>query len=194
MNWLAHLLLADPTPIDRVASLIPDLLPMQQWRELAPPFQAGIERHRQIDIYTDKHSLFQRSRSRLQSPYRRYGAVYIDLFYDHFLTIHWQQFAKQDFNEFLAGVYAAFDECRDQLPSDANRVLQRMKLSGWLETYGDIDGLRQTLERMSHRLKRPFELAAGIVQLEANYQALQQDFHEFFPELIRHLNIEHLRR
>ena len=188
MNWLAHLLLADPQPAHRVGSLLPDLLPIAQLRELPPSFQAGIERHRQIDAFTDKHPLFRRSVARLQPPYRRYGAVLVDIFYDHLLTAHWRQFARVDLGEFTREVYAAFDECRDHLPNHAYRILNQMRVSGWLESYGDVDGIRLTLARMSRRLRRPFDLAGGTDQLEAYYSGLRADFLEFFPAIARQFN------
>jgi acyl carrier protein phosphodiesterase len=192
VNWLAHLLLAEPTAVDRVASLIPDLLPMTQWRELAPPFQIGIERHRQVDSFTDKHPIFRRSVARIESPYRRFGAVYIDVFYDHMLTVHWQYYAQCELNEFIEHVYASFDECRDHLPSDTNRVLRLMRAGAWLTSYGDLEGITTTLQRMSHRLRRPFDLAGGVAQLEQHYADLQQDFHEFFPELMQQFSVNNI--
>jgi acyl carrier protein phosphodiesterase len=194
MNWLAHLFLAEPTSIDRVASLIPDLMPMTHWRELPAPFQPGIERHRQVDAFTDRHPIFRRSVARLQPPFRRFGAVYTDVFYDHMLTVHWQHYTAIDLDEFIDQVYASFNECRDHLPSDTSRLLQRMRLGAWLQSYGDMPGIRLTLERMSHRLRRPFDLAAGVDQLETHYVDLQQDFHEFFPELLQQFNIQLLHR
>jgi len=184
MNWLAHLALSDPTPTFRVGSLLPDLLPIAELRALPAPFQDGIAQHRQIDAFTDSHPAFKRSVARLQPPYRRYGRVLMDIFYDHLLTQRWNEYSNVDLQDFLADAYAAFDECRDHVPSNAYAVLRRMRTGNWLGSYGDIAGVHLTLQRMSQRLRRPFDLAGGTVELQRNYDALHQDFAEFFPQAI----------
>ncbi len=190
MNWLAHLLLAEPTPAFRVGSLLPDLLPITQLRDLPEPFQQGIARHRQIDAFTDKHPVFRRSVTRMQPPFRRYGAVLTDIFYDHMLTVHWHRYTDVSLRDFTNDVYAAFDECRDHIPSASYQVLRRMRAGVWLESYGDVDGVRITLQRMSARLRRPFDLAAATVELEAHYDALRDDFLEFFPQAMAQFNAQ----
>ena len=86
--------------------------------------------------------------------------------------------------DFLTDTYAAFDECRDHIPSNAYAMLRRMRAGGWLSSYGDVEGVRTTLQRMSQRLRRPFDLAAATAELERNYDALHQDFAEFFPQAV----------
>jgi len=184
MNWLAHLVLSDPAPMFRVGSLLPDLLPIADLRELPTPFLEGVQRHRQIDAFTDAHPAFKRSVARMQPPYRRYGGVLVDIFYDHLLTRQWNDYSATALPDFLTDTYAAFDECRDHIPSNAYAILRRMRAGGWLNSYGDIEGVRTTLQRMSQRLRRPFDLAAATTELERNYDALHQDFAEFFPQAL----------
>jgi acyl carrier protein phosphodiesterase len=184
MNWLAHLRLSNPDPMFRVGSLLPDLLPIADLRQLPAPFQDGIVRHRQLDAFTDSHPIFKRSVARLNPPYRRYGGVLTDIFYDHLLTQHWAEYSPIALPEFLAEAYASFDECRDHIPTDAYALLRRMRTGNWLSSYGDIEGVHVTLQRMSLRLRRPFDLGGATVELERNYEALHQDFTEFFPQAL----------
>jgi acyl carrier protein phosphodiesterase len=182
MNWLAHLRLSDPDPMFRVGSLLPDLLPIADLRQLPAPFQEGITRHRQLDAFTDSHPAFKRSVARLNAPYRRYGGVLVDIFYDHLLTQRWTEYSDTPLPDFLTDAYAAFDECRDHIPSNAYALLRRMRSGNWLNSYGDIEGVRITLQRMSQRLRRPFDLGSATVELERLHESLHEDFAEFFPQ------------
>jgi acyl carrier protein phosphodiesterase len=166
----------------RVGSLLPDLLPIAELRQLPAPFQGGITRHRQLDGFTDSHPVFKRSVARLNAPYRRYGGVLVDIFYDHLLTQRWAEYSDTPLPEFLTDAYAAFDECRDHIPSNAYSLLRRMRAGNWLNSYGDIDGVRVTLQRMSQRLRRPFDLGSATVELERLHESLHEDFAEFFPQ------------
>jgi len=175
----------------RVGSLLPDLLPSAELRAMPPPFQEGIARHRQIDAFTDSHPAFKRSVARLQPPYRRYGGVLMDIFYDHLLTRRWSEYSNVDLQTFLTDAYGAFDECRDHIPSNAYVVLRRMRAGNWLGSYGEIEGVRITLQRMSQRLRKPFDLAGGTVELQRNYDALHQDFADFFPQAMARFGVPH---
>src|SRR5688572_8345575 len=93
MNWLAHLLLAEPTPQFRLGAILPDLVSMQVLAGLPPDFQRGIRQHRQVDAYTDSHAIFRRSVQRLDPPFRRFGGILVDIFYDHFIARDWQSFS-----------------------------------------------------------------------------------------------------
>jgi acyl carrier protein phosphodiesterase len=43
--------------------------------------------------------------------------------------------------------------------------------------------MEQVITAMSRRLSRPEGLVGGAVELERLYQPLQQDFHDFYPQL-----------
>ncbi len=183
MNWLAHVLLSEPTPGFRIGNLLPDLLGATELAALPSGFQRGITCHRDIDAFTDKHSVFRRSVSRVSAKHRRFTPILIDVFYDHFLSVTWKQHCPEPLDEFLTEVYSSFDTLRDHLSPTVLGHLHRMREENWLGSYQDIAGIRLTLERISRRFRRRVELGEAVVELERNYTALNADFREFFPEL-----------
>jgi len=183
MNWLAHLVLSEPVPAFRVGNVLADILPITEIRQLPEAFQTGVVRHRAIDSFTDKHPVFRQSIARLDSHYRRYGGVIMDIFYDHLLTARWHEHSDISLDEFVAQFHADVDTCRREIPTGAYRIFQRMRTGEWLTTYGDIEGVRLTLKRISMRLKRPFDLASAADELEQHYATLDQDFADFFPQI-----------
>jgi acyl carrier protein phosphodiesterase len=183
MNWLAHLLLSEPTSAVRLGGILPDLVATSRLGALPPDFQRGIKRHHQIDAYTDSHALFRRSVRRLHPPYRRFGGILVDIFYDHFLARNWPSFSMQALPDFVAEVYASFESHRQVIPEDVYALLQKMQAGNWLCSYGDIPGVTEVLRRIGRRFRRPCDLTPAISILEHDYQEFQNDFTEFFPEL-----------
>lgn len=187
MNWLAHLLLSEPTPEFRLGSILPDLIPTPLLAQLPLEFQGGIRRHRLIDAYTDSHPVVRRSIQRFEPPLRRFGGIVVDVFYDHFLSRDWVSFSDVPLLQFTAAVYATFPPARSYLPSDVNFRLGQMAAYDWLSSYGEVSGVALTLQRISGRLRRPVDLAPAIEVLERNYGSFHADFTAFFPELCSHV-------
>lgn len=188
MNWLAHLLLSEDDAAFRLGNILPDMLRDRVLETLSPRFQLGILRHKKTDSFTDSHALVKRSIGRIEPPFRRFGGVLIDVFYDHFLTTNWEIYSEIPLQNLVAEFYASFDRFRDEVPPDVFVALERMREQNWLRSYGDLTGIETTLHRISFRLKRPFDLHLGVRELERNYDELNADFNEFFPQLAAHVS------
>jgi acyl carrier protein phosphodiesterase len=186
MNWLAHLVLSERIPEFRVGNVLADILPIGELRVLPPAFQMGIVRHRAIDAFTDTHAIFKQSVGRLDPRYRRYGAVIMDVFYDHFLSESWHNWTPEPLDAFVAAFQRDIEISRREIPPGAYTILQRMVLNRWLTTNVSIDGVRQTLDRISKRLRRPFDLGAAASELVQHHDFLATDFAAFFPQIRSH--------
>src|SRR5262245_27969290 len=101
MNWLAHLLLSEPTSAFRIGSLLPDFVRPPLLAGLPIDFQRGIECHRRIDAFTDAHPIVRRSVGRFVPPYRRFAGILVDVFYDHFLARDWTAHASIPLTDFV---------------------------------------------------------------------------------------------
>lgn len=187
MNWLAHFLLADPSPAFRVGSVLPDFAPAVVLAALPPAFQAGIAQHRQVDLFTDAHPVVRESMRRFPPPFRRFGGILTDVFYDHLLTRQWASYSAVPLPAFAAQVYTAIEECRQDLSPELYARLVRLRQADLLCVYGELAGIARVLAGIGGRLRRPFDLAAALPILEAQYEALQDDFSRFFPELRAHV-------
>ena len=66
VNYLAHLLLTEPTPEGLVGALLGDRVKGTIDPDLAPGIRRAIALHRRIDSYTDAHPVHRRSRSRFE--------------------------------------------------------------------------------------------------------------------------------
>lgn len=127
MNWLAHFLLAAPSPAFRVGSVLPDFSPAAVLATLPPAFQPGIAQHQQVDLFTDAHPVVRSGMRRFPPPFRRFGGILTDVFYDHFLTRNWADHTPVPLPAFAAQVYAAIEVCRTDLPPEIYARLARLR-------------------------------------------------------------------
>ncbi len=172
-----------------MGNLLPDLVSAAQLAGLPESFQKGIRRHRKIDRFTDAHPRVRACVSKFPKPYRRYGAILADVYFDYFLARDWAKYSAVGLPHFIHEVYGDIEICLPHVPSEAGRHLDLMRRADWLGSYDTIPGIRQILERMSRRFRRPVDLAASVPVFEEHQSSLSENFHAFFPELMEHLRI-----
>lgn len=189
MNWLAHLYLSEDNPEFRVGNLLPDLASAAKFAGLPESFQRGIRCHREIDRFTDAHPRFKSCVTRFPKPYRRYGGVLTDVYFDHFLARDWSKYSTVPLPDFITEVHLDIERCLPEIPPDVTSHLRRMLAENWLGSYHTLAGITAILQRVSRRLRRSFDLSASLPIFEAYESAFADDFQAFFPELMEHLRI-----
>jgi acyl carrier protein phosphodiesterase len=191
MNWLAHLLLSEPNVESRLGNLLADIVKGTARQELNSHIQRGIACHLVIDKFTDSHLVVQRSKQRINSSYRRFAGVLVDVFYDHFLAKNWLQYSHISLDEFTAEIYKSFQAYQGQIPPLVREVISRVAAEDWLGSYRNVSGVENGLLRISRRLSRRrnkiLSLTPAISELIIHYDALEYDFQEFFPQLFFHV-------
>jgi len=188
MNYLAHLALAPETDAARVGNLLGDFVKgtEQSLRKLYPAeLVDGIMLHRAIDKYTDKHPAFLASKQLLAPERRRYAGVVIDLIYDHFLSIHWDDFYDQPLGDFVEEMYATIDQNKEWQLGTLEEAFPYMKSQNWLASYGTIDGINTTFRRVSNRSKFTTPIKDTHLDLEEHYSAFEAHFHQIYHDLIK---------
>lgn len=184
MNFLAHLYLSGDNPKIMVGNFIADFV---KGREALASYENGIafgiELHRSIDAYTDRHPVVKRSKKRLSAKYRHYSAVIVDMFYDHFLANRWEEFHATPLEIYSRSSYRLLEEHKHLLPDRVRGMLPYMIRGNWLLGYGTIEGIGQALTGMAHRTPYESRMEEAADDLRANYTDFGNDFTNFFPEL-----------
>ncbi len=190
MNWLAHLLLSEPDVESRLGNLLADLVKGTQRQNLNANIQRGMECHRLVDAFTDSHACVQRSKQRINSEYRRFAGIFVDIFYDHFLAKNWHAYSPNPLEKFTAEIYESFKTYPGKLPLAVSQLISQMADEDWLGQYRSVTGVENAAARLSKRLSmrfnKPWRLDA-VGELIANYSDLENDFVEFFPELLEYV-------
>jgi acyl carrier protein phosphodiesterase len=140
-----------------------------------------------IDHFTDAHPATEAIRTLYAKHFRHLGGVLADVTYDHFLAAQWSRFHDGELVPFTEHIYATLEENAALCPDLLQECLPRMRQQNWLASYADLDGVAETLRRMSHRLSSKPKMQDAVVILDAHYAELKAHFEEFFPQLQAHV-------
>lgn len=191
MNLLAHAFLAGDDREALLGNLLADFIKGSDRAGLSPGLLRGMAQHQAIDAFTDSHPVTHRCRARIEAPYRRYGGILVDIFYDHFLSREWANYSPLALPDFTRRVYACIEEQAGALPPPTPDIIGFMKDQDLLASYADLPGVELALtrvaRRLSKRLGKTVEMAGGVGELERSYEAFAEDFREFFPQLQGHM-------
>jgi acyl carrier protein phosphodiesterase len=192
VNYLAHCFLAEATPESLIGSLAPDFNRAGAYEPTHPAIRTAMTEHLAIDTFTDAHPATAAVRSLYEKQFRHLGGVLADVTYDHFLAIHWPRFHSVELSAYTETIYRTLDEHRLRCPVLLQDCLPRMREQNWLASYRTLEGVAETLRRMSQRLSRKPSMEDAVMILEDHYDELEQKFEMFFPELQRF--VQDLRR
>jgi acyl carrier protein phosphodiesterase len=184
MNFLAHLYLSGDDPEIMVGNFIGDFVRGRNLHEqFKPKIALGIELHRQIDEFTDRHAVVLESKKRLRAKYRHYAPVIIDVFYDHFLAVHWPSFHAQPLSDFATFAYLQLENHQPMLPARVLQMMPYMIRGNWLVNYAKTEGIHRALTGMSRRTPYDSKMDEAVHDLEKYYTEFENEFTIFFPEL-----------
>jgi len=187
MNFLAHLYLAEANPESRMGNLLGDFVKGNPWDDrFEPVIWKGIMEHRHIDAFTDAHPVWQKSRALLGPDLRRFAGIVIDIFYDHFLTLHWETFSPGvSVDQFIEATYSDLKKAKHHAPGYAYRIIRQMMEENWLGNYGAIEGICETILGVSQRSPKLLPMKESARLLEIHFQKMEGHFLEFFPDMIQ---------
>jgi acyl carrier protein phosphodiesterase len=188
VNYLAHVFLSRETPEAILGALYGDFVKGAPEPAHSSAIRAAIALHRAIDRFTDAHRLTCASRALVSPARRRFAPILIDVFYDHFLARRWHEYCDLPLATFARQVYDVLLTHYAQLPARLQFVAPRMAAHDWFGAYAGLDGMDAAVNGIARRLARHARAAAlhgGVEELRDNYDALDEHFRAFFPELVR---------
>ena len=169
-----------------IGNFIGDFVKGKAFEQMDEEVARGVLLHREIDRYTDQHETVRLSKKRLQKKYRHYSPVIMDMYYDHFLAINWDNYSSVALLPFTEKFYGITERNAEYLPDKAAHMLKYMKGGNWLFHYQSIEGIDQALTGMARRTKFESKMEQASTDLRLHYDAFQSEFEAFFPELIAH--------
>jgi acyl carrier protein phosphodiesterase len=184
MNFLAHLYLSGDDNKIAIGNFIGDFVKGAEIEKYDSRIKTGIKLHRAIDEYTDNHPLVLSSKDKLRKKYRHYAGVILDIFFDHFLALNWNQFHPQPLRKFIDDQYSLLQTNKPILPSRTQQMLPFMVSNDWLFNYQYFEGIQQVMNGMARRTKFHSKMEESVVELKLHHASFQEDFLAFFPELV----------
>jgi len=188
MNYLAHLFLAEDSDESLLGNLLGDFVKGPLSDQYSPEIIKGIKTHRKVDAYTESNDNFLACKKLLRPDRRIYAGIIVDMSFDHFLAKNWLEYSSVELKEFTDRVYTLLLSREQTLPEKLRQRLPYMIQDDWLGSYKNVDTIGLALNAISKRLSR-FERAGpikdGLEDIKANYGELEENFREFFPDLIK---------
>jgi acyl carrier protein phosphodiesterase len=183
LNYLAHLFLAGTHPEIILGNFIADHVKGKEILNYSDTVKHGIAMHRAIDTFTDQHPIVKQSITRLRADFRKYAGVIVDMYYDHFLSSNWDEYAPVDIHTFTKTRYDILNAYVDILPTRSARLLFYMEKHNWLLSYSTFEGMQQAFNGMSRRTTFESKMELAVINLKAGYPEFGQEFRQFFPDL-----------
>ena len=143
----------------------------------------GISMHRSIDTFTDQHPIVKQSIMRLRADFHKYAGVIVDMYYDHYLSAHWDEYSPIGLEDFTKTRYDILNTFQQILPLRSARLLYYMEKQNWLLSYGSFEGMQQAFNGMSRRTTFVSNMEFAVSNLKTGYTEFGNEFKLFFPEL-----------
>lgn len=188
MNHFAHLVLSQPTLESTVGNLLGDFARGLDQDSLPQAVMAGLNNHRAVDRFTDAHPRVQAMKRVFSDQRRRFAGIALDIYFDHLLIKHWQQFEQRHLEPLIGEFYHRMAEGRELMPDEnMRRVTGRMVEYDWFGSYRDIEAVAESLDRVAGRIRFTNRFDNAIEDLLSNHNMICDGFLEFYPQLQQHV-------
>ena len=184
MNHLAHLLLSGNNDHLRLGGFLGDFVKGRQVGLRPVVIERGIQLHRAIDAYTDRHPAVTACRLALPSDLRRVSGIVTDIAFDHFLAKTWTHYHHQTLETFdrLAFEGLLRPNHIEFFPENALKTCQRMQDFRSLMRTQDDNFINRSLLHIGTRLRdgQRFFTPETLDQITPTLPLIAQTFPEFF--------------
>ena len=184
MNFLAHIYLSGDNDLIKIGNFMADGIRGKQYENYPLEIQKGIILHRAIDTFTDAHPIFRQSTKRLHNNYHHYAGVIVDILYDHFLAKNWNKYSDEKLEDFVEQFYKSLHDNNNVLSERAIRIMPILIEENWLVSYQTIEGIKHILTQMDRRTKNQSKMQFATQELLEFYSEFEDEFTQFFNELI----------
>jgi acyl carrier protein phosphodiesterase len=134
-----------------------------------------------IDSFTDAHPATKTAKKIFEPFASRYGGVFMDIVYDHFLAVDETEFPLNKLEYFASETYHVLKKNSAILPEKFSNMLPYMVNQNWLLNYrfewGIENSFNNIFKRAKYLEKNKFVFGSFI----KNYETLRDCYNEFFP-------------
>ncbi len=184
MNYLAHAYLSCSDEDLLLGNLMTDFMRKSEEKNYQGRVLEGIQVHREIDSFTDKHPASLELRNMLRKRHDKYSSVVVDLIWDYYLCLHWSDYSGRNLTLFVTEIYELLLRRRTELPHRFESRLDNMIEADFLLSYSSLDRMRSALEWMDNRVKYQSNFVGAIDDVKEHGEVFDGLFRSFFPDLI----------
>jgi acyl carrier protein phosphodiesterase len=192
MNYLGHAFLSFGDSGVLTGNMIGDHVKGRiALSQFPQPVQKGIELHRKIDDYADKHAATQRAKLLFREHYGLYAGAIMDTLYDHFLANDPKIFSgEQSLLSFSLSVFKQLEENEQYFPPKFAAYFPHMVQHNWLYGYRTLKGMERSLNGLKRRALYMPAVEKAYEIFVSNYYILNQCYYDFMDDIIKFVKIE----
>ncbi len=187
LNFLAHCYLSCRDEDLMIGNFITDFLKAGEESFFSAEIQMGIQLHRKIDRFTDRHLQSIEVRSLLRKRHGKYASVAVDLLWDYYLCQNWDMFSNQRLRNFVDSNYELILNNHKKLPGRLSVRIHRMIDDDFLMAYVSKERMTSALKWMDQRTSFPSKFIELIKDVEENDMDFSDKFKQFFPDIIEYV-------
>lgn len=184
MNFLGHLFFSEATAENQHANLFGDFVKGSDLSRFSLEIQKGIREHRQIDSFIDNHEAVRELAAELSKDLPKVSKIAIDVYFDHFLSLHWDTFSKEKLPDFLSPFYQYQPALSDFQNEYFIQFIQRMKTEKWLEGYSEFSNLQLAFNGIHRRLKFQTTILNSVQVLQDKYVLIETAFFDYMKDAL----------
>lgn len=189
MNFLGHIYFSNNDLELMHANIFGDFVKGTKLDMYVPVVREGIVLHRKIDSYIGQHTGVRKLVVQLSSSLPKVAGIAVDIYFDHFLAIHWKQYHLTDLDDFLEAFYN-YKINEEHYPDELFLyTLFRLKRDRWISEYANLDGVEGACIGVSRRISFPNSLMNGRMVLEDNYDLVKQAFFTYMDDAVEHFSL-----
>jgi len=183
LNFLAHCYLSCSDEGVLVGNFITDFLTPRDARKYNGAISKGIQLHRKIDAFTDRHPQSRELLVMLRKRHGKYAPVVVDLIWDYYLSSNWNQYSELSLDAFTSETYVTLQAYQHHFPKGLNVKFDEMVANDFLNAYNGLARARQSLKWMDRRARFNSNFEAAVKDIENNDKLFESMFHEFFKDI-----------
>ncbi len=189
MNFLAHLYLTKDLEEEIIiGNFIADAVKGKKaYRDYPKKVRIGMDIHREIDDFSDRHELFRQGAKRLYPIYGKYSTIIMDIYYDHILASEWDKYHHAPLNNFAFAQYEIIEKHKILLPEFTAYWFHVMKNDNLLYAYSEMKGIEDVFGRMDKRTGGRSSMSAAVKELQLYKEELISEFEVLFTDLQENL-------
>jgi acyl carrier protein phosphodiesterase len=184
VNYLGHAYLSFGDPEVTTGNIISDFVKGKKKYDYPHRILAGINLHREIDLFTDQHPANKELAKIFKPAYGLYSSAFVDIVYDHFIALEIATNGDEHLANFVQRVYADVEKFSHLLPPTFNTLFPFMKQQNWLYNYQFGWGIEKSLAGMVHRAKYISDSDTAYQLYNEHYKKIGSSFSDFFPDLV----------
>jgi acyl carrier protein phosphodiesterase len=190
MNFLAHLYLSGEDNGLKVGNFIGDFVKGKKYLDYPDEIKKGILLHRSIDHFTDTNPNAREAMKPFKQDYGRYSGIIVDIIFDHFLGLNWEEYSIYSLRDFTKNVHLLLISNFGLLPAGVQKFLPFLIMHRRLESYSFEFGIKRTLEIMSQYTSLPPKTESALKIFRENKTELSGNFGIFMGKITNFVESE----